>query len=102
MLPQHPFTLLINFPLENPLDLGDADSSHDFKVTVPDPGLSHCIFHSQELDPVWAVLLSNPVKKGPGIQEPCESASLGAVSFSAILHGKIKHMREGVWRLCAP
>lgn len=55
----------------------------------------------QELDSVWAVPLSNPGKKGPGIQGPGECASPVAIS-SAMLQGKIKHMKEGAWRLCAP
>lgn len=76
LLPQHPFTLLLNFPLGKPLGLGDADSSHDFKVRVFDLGLSHCLCLSSGTGSSAGGTLSSAGMKGLGIPGPEESADL--------------------------
>lgn len=76
--------LLLNFPLENPWGLGDADSTHEFKVRVLDQGVSDAFPCPQGLDIVWAPPPSNPRKNGQEIHGPGESDDLETTSPSEL------------------
>lgn len=91
----------LNFPLGNPWSLGDADSTHDFKVRVLDPGLSHSISLISGIRLSVGSTTLKLQEEGQGIQGQEKAPTCTHVPFHAVSRRNNTHERGNMEAVCS-